>query len=510
VIDLDILYQSFLLILDWKVLLACFAGVVWGMFVGVTPGLTGIMAVVIALPMTFFMTPLTAIALLLGIYVTAIYGGSVTAIMIATPGTPNAAATVMDGYPLAQQGRARQALEMALYASFTSGIISTLAALAIFPIIAAIALDFGAPEVFAVVLFSITIVASVSGDSLLKGLVAACLGFIIAMVGQDPIHGSSRFTFGVHDFQAGMHILTLLVGLFTIPEIIIRGVEAFKSKESIVIGEMGPSLKFREYLRHWPIYLRSTVIGSMLGALPGLGASPAAFLGYFAAQKFSKTPEKFGKGSLEGVAGAEAGNNAVCGPALVPMMSLGIPGDTTTAVLMGALVIHGLTPGPLLFESSPDFVYSVFLLLFVALILLLFVGSGAIRLAKWVVRVPTQILFPVVLVLATYGTFAVRGTMIDVISMLGIGFLGFFMRIQKIPAAPFAIAFILAPLFENELRKSLIISRGSLDIFISSSISVGFLSLAILSAAATVLFRSRFRKSRVAKPSNLRTTTHSE
>ena len=310
-IDLTVLQQSLLLIFDWNIVIACLAGVIWGMFVGVTPGLTGIMAVVIALPMTFFMTPLTAIALLLGIYVTAIYGGSVTAIMIATPGTPNAAATVMDGYPLARQGRARQALEMALYASFTSGIVSTIGALVIFPIIAAIALDFGAPEVFAVVLFSITIVASVSGDSLLKGLVAASLGFIIAMVGQDPIHGSSRFTFGVHDFQAGMHILTLLVGLFTIPEIIMRGVEAFKSNKTIVIGEMGPRLKLKQYLKYWAIYLRSTVIGSMLGALPGLGGSPAAFLGYFSAQKFSKEPEKFGKGSLEGVAGAEAGNNAV-------------------------------------------------------------------------------------------------------------------------------------------------------------------------------------------------------
>ena len=273
--------------------------------------------------------------------------------------------------------------------------------------------------------------------------------------------------------------------------------EAFKSNKTIVIGEMGPRLKLQQYLKYWAIYLRSTVIGSMLGALPGLGGSPAAFLGYFTAQKFSKEPEKFGKGSLEGVAGAEAGNNAVCGPALVPMMSLGIPGDTTTAVLMGALVIHGLTPGPLLYESSPEFVYSVFLLLFVALVLLLIVGSFAIRLAKWVVRVPTQILFPVVLILATYGTFAVRGTMIDVISMLGIGFLGFFMRIQKIPAAPFAIAFILAPIFENELRKSLIISRGSLEIFISSNISIAFLVLAVLSATATVVFRSRFKKIRL-------------
>ena len=498
-IDFNILLLSLAKIASWEVVASCFAGVVWGMFVGVTPGLTGIMAVVIALPLTFFMDPVTAIALLLGIYVTAIYGGSVTAIMISTPGTPNAAATVLDGYPLARQGKARKALEMALYASFVAGILSTGIALVMFPIVATFALEFGAPEVFAVIVFSITIIAGVSGESLLKGLIAAAFGFLLATVGQDPIHGSSRFTFGVHDFQAGMHILTLLVGLFTIPEIMIRGVEAFKAKKVVTIGEMGPRMPFREFFSYWRTYLRSCLGGSLLGALPGLGGSPAAFLGYFMAERFSKTPQDFGKGSLDGIAGAEAGNNSVCGPALVPMMSLGIPGDTTTAVLMGALIVHGLNPGPLLFETNPDFIYSVFLLLFVALIFLLFVGTGVIRLAKWVVRMPTQVLFPAVLILATYGTYAVRGTMVDVLAMFGVGFLGFLLRIQKIPAAPFAIAFILGPLFENELRKSLIISQGSIDIFFNSWISVLFLSLAAISALASIYLHSRLHGSTVSR-----------
>lgn len=498
-IDLAVLKQSLMLIGTWEVMLSCFAGVVWGMFVGVTPGLTGIMAVVIALPLTFFMEPESSIALLLGIYVTAIYGGSVTAIMIATPGTPNAAATLLDGYPLARQGKTRQALEMALYASLTAGVLSTIVAMTVFPLVAKVALDFGAPEVFAVIVFSITIIAGVSGESLLKGLIAACFGFLVAMIGQDPIHGSSRFIFGVRDFQAGMHILTLLVGLFTIPEIIARAVEAYRARDQVTIGEMGPALTFRQYLGYWPTYLRSTIGGTLLGALPGLGGSPAAFLGYFLAKRFSKTPEEFGKGSLDGVAGAEAGNNAVCGPALVPMMSLGIPGDTTTAVLMGALVIHGLNPGPLLFDNAPDFVYSVFLLLFVSLIFLWFVGTGVIRVAKWVVRVPTNILFPVVLILATYGTYAVRGTMVDVIAMVGIGILGFLLRTQNIPPAPFAIAFILGPLFENEMRKSLIISSGSLDIFFKSGISLTFLALAVLSAGLTVYFHRRLEGTEAAR-----------
>lgn len=498
-IDTDILMYSLTQILRWDVMISCFGGVVWGMFVGVTPGLTGIMAVVIALPLTFFMDPLSAIALLLGIYVTAIYGGSVTAIMIATPGTPNAAATVLDGYPLARKGKARQALDMALYASFTAGILSTAVALVIFPIVANFALEFGAAEVFAVIVFSITIIAGVSGESLLKGLISASFGFLIAMIGQDPIHGSSRYTFGVQEFQAGMHILTLLVGLFTIPEIIIRGVEAYKAKEKVTVGKMGPRLSFRQFLSYWPTYLRSCAGGTLLGALPGLGGSPAAFLGYFLAQRFSKKPEEYGHGSLEGIAGAEAGNNSVCGPALVPMMSLGIPGDTTTAVLMGALIIHGLNPGPLLYESNPDFIYSVFLLLFVSLIFLLFVGAGVIRLAKWVVRMPTQILFPVVLILATYGTYAVRSAIVDVMAMFAVGFLGFLLRIQKIPAAPFAIAFILGPLFENELRKALIISSGSIDIFFSSGISVVFLALAAISAFASVYLHWRLKGTKASK-----------
>ncbi|MAO55269.1 MAG: C4-dicarboxylate ABC transporter permease [Rhodospirillaceae bacterium] len=498
-IDFDALLQSLPNVMHWHVLAACLGGVVWGMFVGVTPGLTGIMAVVIALPMTFFMDPYSAIALLLGIYVTAIFGGSVTAIMIATPGTPNAAATVIDGYPLARQGKARQALDMALYASVTAGLLSTILALAIFPVVAEFALDFGAAEIFAVIVFAITIIAGVSGDSILKGMIAACFGFLISLIGQDPIHGSSRFTFGIADFQAGMHILTLLVGLFTIPEIIIRGVEAYKSKTGVSVGDMGPPVTWSQYIRYWPTYLRSCAGGTLLGALPGLGGSPAAFLGYFLAQRFSKKPREFGNGSLEGVAGAEAGNNSVCGPALVPMMSLGIPGDTTTAVLMGALVIHGLNPGPMLFDDAPDFVYGVFILLFISLLFMALVGLGVVRMAKWVVRMPTQILFPVVLILATYGTYAVRGSMVDVIAMFGVGFLGFLMRIQKIPAAPFAIAFILGPLFENELRKALIISDGSFDVFVGSPIAITFLILAAISAGATVFLHGRLKGTPAAK-----------
>lgn len=489
----DILLTSLSQVLHWSVLAGAVFGVVVGMIVGITPGLTGVMAVALVLPFTFILPATASIAILLGIYVTALYGGSVTAIMIATPGTPNAAATLLDGYPMARQGRAREALDMALWASITGGIVSTLVAMAIFPIVAAFALEFGPPQMFALILFSITIISGVSGGSLVKGFIAAVLGFLVATVGQDVIHGSSRFTFGIPEMTGGFHILPIMVGLFTIPEIVMRAVESRTQKSENFVSELGPRLTFAQYRRQWATFLRSSAIGSLLGALPGIGGSPAAFLSYFMAQRFSKTPEKFGKGTVDGVAAAESGNNAVCGPALVPMMSLGIPGDTTTAVIMGALVIHGLTPGPNLFDAQPDFVISVFLMLFICLIVTIPVGLVAIRFAGAVIRVPPQILFPMVLVFATFGSYAIRNSMIDVISMFGVGVLGFFMRIQGLPAAPFAIAFILGPLLEENMRRSFLMSRGELGIFVGDGISVAFLALSLLSIGATVMAQRRFK-----------------
>lgn len=491
--NIDALLQSIGMVSDWRVVLAAASGVTTGMVVGITPGLTGVMAVALVLPFTFSLDPVASMAMLLGIYVTSLYGGSVTAIMIATPGTPNAAATLLDGYPLARQGKARKALEMALYASLTGGVISTIVALLIFPVVASFALSFGPPQMFALILFSITIISGVSGASLIKGFISAAIGFLLATIGQDVIHGSSRFTFGSSELQAGLHLLPIMIGLFTIPEIIIRCVEARGQTSTAHTGSLGPRLSFGEYLRMWRIYLRSSAIGGLLGALPGIGGSPAAFLSYFMAQRFSRAPEKFGHGSLEGIAAAESGNNSVCGPALVPMMSLGIPGDMTTAVIMGALVIHGLTPGPLLFTFEPQFVYAVFVLLFVALLLMVPAGLMAVRFANYVVQVPTQILFPVVLAFAAFGSYAIRNSIVDVVSMFAMGLLGFFMRIQGFPAAPFAIAFILGPLLEENLRRSLLMSGGSPAIFFESGISLAFLALAVLSAAATAIAQRRVK-----------------
>ena len=491
--NVEALAAALALIADWKVLLGVIGGVGVGMIVGITPGLTGVMAVALVLPFTFFLDSTTSIAILLGIYVTSLYGGSVTAIMIATPGTPNAAATLLDGYPMTRQGRGREALQMALYASLTGGIISTVVALLIFPVVAGFALQFGPPQMFALILFSITIIAGVSGASLIKGFIAAVLGFLVATIGQDVIHGSSRFAFGSSELLAGLHILPVMIGLFTIPEIVIRCVESRGAKAQVFEGNLGPGLTLKQYLAQWATFVRSSCIGSLLGALPGIGGSPAAFLSYFMAQRFDRHPERFGKGAIEGVAAAESGNNSVCGPALVPMMSLGIPGDTTTAVIMGALIIHGLAPGPTLFTFQPEFVYMVFLLLFVCLVVMVPFGMMAVRFAGLVIKVRPQVLFPVVLVFAAFGAYAIRNSPADVVSMFAVGGLGFFMRIQGVPAAPFAIAFILGPLLEENFRRSMLMSHGSPAIFVESGLTLTFLFLAVLSAVATVVAQRRLK-----------------
>ncbi len=493
---MEVLIESFWIAAQGSAVMGALFGVVFGLFIAVTPGLTGVMAVAIILPFTFALDAITSMAVLLGVYVSAYYGGAVTAIMIATPGTPNAAATVLDGYPLCRQGLARKALQMSLFASVTGGILGVFVAMSIFPLVAQLALRFGPPEMFALLVFSITVIAGVSGASLIKGFLAATMGFLLSTIGQDPIFGSSRFVFGISDLMGGLHILPILIGLFTIPELIVRSVAGGRSGGAgATYIEMGPALRFKEYIGQWRTYLRSAAAGSLLGALPGIGGSPAAFLGYFLAQRFSKRPELFGRGSIEGLAGAEAGNSSVAGAAMVPMMSLGIPGGATTAVIMGALIIHGLTPGPTLFATRPEFVYSTFLVLIMCMLIMLFIGLGMIRVANLIVRIPTQILFPAVLIFATYGAYAIRNSLVDVIAMVLVGVLGTLMRLQAIPAAPLAIAFILGPFFEQNLRRSLLMSGGSIDIFVRSWFGVAFLCLALVSAVATAFAHRRLHGS---------------
>lgn len=497
---MESLADGFALFLSVKNFVAIFGGVVVGVLVGAIPGMGAAMAVAIGLPFTFRMEPITGILMLTGIYKGAYYGGSISAILIKTPGTPAAAATVLDGYPLARKGRAREALDIALYASCVADFMSNLALIFLAGLIASWALAFGPPEFFWLIVFSMTIIAGVSGDALFKGMAAAAAGFLTATVGQDLFYGTGRFDFGSTNMLGGLSLVPVLIGLFAIPEIIdryARGNIGHLKIEKIRVGAAATFKQFRACLR---TILRGGLIGVGLGAIPGIGGAPAAFLSYSEARRKSKTPEEFGKGSLEGVAASEAGNNGVCGATLIPLLSLGVPGDIVTAILLGAFMIHGLQPGPLMFLQNIDLIYAIYCGLLLSSVFMFFSGKFAIRYFARAADIPDKLLLPVVIVLCIFGAFVINNSMFDVFIMLSAGVLGFIMIRTGIPAAPFLIAFVLGPLFEDNLRRSLLISRGELDIFVRSPICWLFAGLTVITIVGLIIkeYRSRTTAKRLA------------
>lgn len=346
------------------VLLAALVGVLIGCVIGVIPGLGPAVAMSLAIPLTFTLPAHVAISLLLGIYKGGTYGGSISAILINTPGTPAAAATILDGYPLARQGKAGKALYMALFASVFGDALSIFILMAVAQPLASIALMFGPPELFALLLFALTVIGGLSGESLFKGFISACFGLMLATIGTDTITGDTRFTFSLLYFEDGLSIIPMIIGLFAISEVFqqMRHVGEAQA-ETLLPPPSCPDdnrVTRREFFASLPIFIQASLIGVSIGALPGTGSTTAAYLSYGAAKRRSKHPELFGKGSLEGVAAAEAGNNAVCGGALIPMLSLGIPGDVVTAILMGALTVHGIIVGPSIFVEHRTFIFTIF------------------------------------------------------------------------------------------------------------------------------------------------------
>ena len=480
------------LIASWLNLLAIGGGMACGVVIGAIPGLTGTMAVALALPFTFYLPPVTSILLLVGIYKGAIYGGSISAILIKTPGTPAAACTVLDGHPLAEQGNAGKALKMALYSSCTADFISNLSLIFFAQAIAALALRFGPPEFFTLVAFSLTIIAGVSGDSLLRGLISGCLGLLLATIGLDLVYGTNRFTFGNPDLMAGLNFIPVLIGLFALPEIINAG--AAKGPGAAAEPSAGASsLSLQEYMASFKTIIRGSLIGVVLGAIPGVGGAPAAFMSYSEAQRTSPNADNFGKGELEGVAAAEAGNSGCCGSTMIPLLALGVPGDVITAVILGAFMVHNLTPGPLLFEQNAPLVYAIFMGMILSSLFMLAAGLASIRFFSKITSIPKHILLPGILVLCAYGSYTVNSSLFDVLVMLTMGILGYLMLLFRFPAAPFLIAFILGPMFEDNLRRSMLLSHGSFLIFFRSPICWFFILLTVLSVGMVSLksFRKR-------------------
>jgi len=482
---IDSLFAGLQLVGNVEAFLALGLGVAIGVIGGAIPGMSATMAVALTLPFTFSMTPITGILLLLGVYKGGIFGGSIPAILIKTPGTPASSATVLDGYPMAEKGQAGKALGMALWASCTADLISNLALIFFAGFLASFALSFGPPEFFTLILFSLTIIAGVSGESLLRGGLSAMLGLLLATIGLDLVYGTNRFTFGNPNMMGGLNFIAVLIGLFAIPEIL--SMVWNPSSHDGVARSLGKNwVTFQEYKKSFKSIVRGSFIGVFLGSIPGIGAAPAAFLSYSEARRKSPNKENFGKGEIEGVAASEAGNNGVAGATLIPLLALGVPGDVITAIIMGAFMIHGLQPGPMMFILNVDIIYGLFIGLIVSSVFLFFIGSVAIRGFKYVADIPRGVLFPSVLILCVYGVFAVNNNIFDVGVMFAMGAVGFVMLRYKVPAAPFLIAFILGPLLEDNFRQSMLMSGSSGWVLFRGPITWFFWTLTVITVFAIV------------------------
>ncbi len=466
-------------LLTWENFLFMNVGLAAGIMVGALPGLTSAIGVALLLPLTYGMDPVTGVLLLLGAYCGAVYGGSITAILIKTPGTPAATATLLDGSTLAEKGHAGLALDAALKASTFGGIFSALLLLFLAPPLARIALKFGPAEYFSLAVFGLTIISGISGKSLGKGLLMGLMGLFFTTVGIDKISGNARLTFGIDQLWGGITMIPAMVGLFAVSELLMK-IKNGDEKRGTALSYRKENLSFREFFSYTKTLVKSSLIGSFVGAVPGTGASIAAFMSYNEAKRCSKTPELFGTGHVDGIVAPESGNNAVTGSAMIPLLTLGIPGDTVTAILIGALMMQGIVPGPRMFVEQANWVYSIMLgLLFVNMFMLL-QGKIFIKGFVQVTKVPQSVLVPILLVLCVIGAYSGNNTVTDVLIMIVFGMFGYFLRKFEFPLTPMVIALVLGPLAEDNLRRALILSDGSFMTFLTRPISAAFLLISLI------------------------------
>jgi len=485
---MDILMESLSNTLDFNTILFIILGVISGMAIGVLPGLTATMGVALLLPITFGMEPLPGILLLIGVYFGAVYGGTITAILINTPGTPASAATALDGYPMTQKGEAQKALTIATLSTSIGGIISVIILILLAPQLANFALQFSAPETFALALFGISIISSLTGKSFAKGIVAGLVGLLIATIGLDPIGGTQRFTFGSMNLNNGVDLIPVMIGLFAAAEAF-RSVENLFSKDKVDVVIKQTKLKWSEFKSLITTILRSAGIGTFVGMIPGAGADITAFIAYNEAKRFSKDKSNFGKGEMKGIAAPEAANSSLTGGAMIPMLTLGIPGDAVTAVLLGALVVQGLQPGPMLFEQDGVLVYGLFIGMLIANILILILGIYGSRIFTKVLLIPKAILAPIIIMLCAVGSYSLGNNYFDVIVMLLFGIIGYFMIKNGFPASPLILGLILGPIMESNFRRSLVTSQGDFSIFITRPITAVLLILAFITLFSPLIMK---------------------
>jgi putative tricarboxylic transport membrane protein len=476
------LLHGFQVALSLQNLLFCLLGVTLGTLIGVLPGIGPTTGVAILIPITFGLNATTAIITMAGVYYGAMYGGSTTSILINVPGESSSVMTTLDGYQMAKQGRAGVALGMAAISSFIAGTFAIVMLTLVAPPLATFAISFGPPEYFALTFMGLTMVTSLAGDSPLKGMMSAAFGLMVACIGVDAISGAERFTLGNIYLLDGIGFIGVAVGLFAVAEVLVN------LEETVEQVFVTTELKMKNLLpsrQDWKDSLlpmaRCSVIGFFVGVLPGAGATIASFMSYAVEKKLSRHPERFGTGAIEGVAAPEGANNAAAGGAMVPLLTLGIPGSGTTAVLLGAFLIHGLKPGPLLFQSNPDFVWGVIASMYIGNVMLLILNLPLVGLWASLLRVPYRILMPLIITISAVGVFATDNNLFDMWVMFAFGLVGYLMRKLEFPAAPAVLGLVLGPMVERSLRQSLTISHGDLSIFITRPISAVLIAIALLS-----------------------------
>ncbi|MDO9481215.1 MAG: tripartite tricarboxylate transporter permease [Hydrogenophaga sp.] len=457
-------------------LLYCFIGVFLGTLIGVLPGIGALAAISLLLPITYHIPPTAAIVMLAGVYYGAQYGGSTASILLNLPGTPSSAVACLDGYPMAKQGRAGVALFMTTIASFVGSMLGILALVLFSPAIAELGLKFGAAEYFAMMLLGLIAASALASGSPAKGLSMVVLGLLLGTVGTDVNSGQARFDFGIPELMDGINLVALAMGVFGISEVIsgINQVRGSDVKEKITLRTMTPTRK--DVKDSIMPMLRGTGIGSFFGALPGTGASIASFMSYAVEKKIAKDPSRFGNGAIEGVTAPEAANNAAAQTAFVPTLSLGIPGDAVMALMLGALIIHGIQPGPMLMSQQPDLFWGLIVSFGIGNIMLLVLNLPMIGLWVAILRIPYRVLFPAILVFISLGVYSVNNNTFDVLMVAAIGAMGYLLAVFKFEAAPLLLGFVLGPLMEENLRRALLLSRGELSTFIERPISAGFLA----------------------------------
>ncbi len=481
-----LLMQGFQSVFTIQIFPLLVLGVAGGIIIGSLPGLTATMGVAILLPFTFGMSPTAALVMLVGIYIGAIYGGSIAAILLRTPGTPAAAATVNDGNALVRDGKAGVALSMSAIASFTGGLVSTIMLITLSPLLAKFALRFSAPEYFMLAIFGLTIIASISSNNIVKGFIGGFFGLFLATIGMDPVTGFPRFTFGNIQMLNGLSIIPVLIGLFAVAEALIQLEDILKKQESSSKVTNRKLVSFRDVLKVSPTMVKSAFMGTLIGCIPGAGADIAAFISYNEAKRSSKTPGKFGSGHLPGIAAPEAGNNGVTGGALVPLLTLGVPGDAVAAILLGALIIQGIAPGPMLFEKNPEIVYGLFSSMLIGNILMLVIGLTCIRFFSRIVDIPKKLIVPMILILSVVGSFAINNNLFDVFVTLVFGVIGYFLVKAEIPQSPIVLALILGPMAESNLRKSILMYEGSWSFLYTRPITIAFIVLSVFSLVTSM------------------------